>query len=110
GGVMDRLAVYVVERHVLSEGRVVGAVRHTKAALFPDGYPGPARTTPTAEEQRAMEDDVIAEIERHVPCVTHETVVTALDPLSSEACNAHLGLFVFDLVMLTLFPELGGGV
>lgn len=30
-----------------------------------------------------------------------------LDPLSSQPCNAHLMLFVLDLVLVTVFPELG---
>ena len=30
-----------------------------------------------------------------------------LDPLSSQACNAHLLLFILDLVVVTVFPELG---
>ena len=30
-----------------------------------------------------------------------------LDPLSSQACNAHLLLFILDLVVVTIFPELG---
>ena len=42
---------------------------------------------------------------------THEARFSAidgiLDPLSSQACNAHLILFVLDLVLVTVFPELG---
>lgn len=38
---------------------------------------------------------------------SHQTIIDALEPLSSEACNAHLILFLIDLVILTLFPELG---
>lgn len=38
---------------------------------------------------------------------SHQTIIDALDPLSSEACNAHLVLFLIDLIILTLFPELG---
>jgi len=30
-----------------------------------------------------------------------------LDPLSSQACNAHLMVFILDLILLTVFPELG---
>jgi len=39
--------------------------------------------------------------------VAQETVAGMLEPLSSDACNAHLVLQLFDLVLVTLFPELG---
>ena len=38
---------------------------------------------------------------------SRETIVEALKPLSSQACNAHLILFLFDLIVLALFPEFG---
>lgn len=37
---------------------------------------------------------------------TH-TIDGILDPLSSQACNAHLVLFILDLILSTVFPELG---
>lgn len=38
---------------------------------------------------------------------SRETIIDVLEPLSSEACNAHLILFLLDLLILALFPELG---
>ena len=35
------------------------------------------------------------------------TIDAALAPLDDAACNAHLAVFVLDLVLLTVFPELG---
>ena len=35
------------------------------------------------------------------------TVDAALAPLDSAACNAHLAVFILDLVLLTIFPEMG---
>ncbi|KAI8995303.1 hypothetical protein BD414DRAFT_479161 [Trametes punicea] len=41
------------------------------------------------------------------PAARAATVDAALAPLDSQACNAHLALFVLDLVLLTVFPEMG---
>ena len=30
-----------------------------------------------------------------------------MEPLSNEACNAHLILFLLDLIIISLFPEYG---
>jgi hypothetical protein len=35
------------------------------------------------------------------------TVQAALEPFADAACNAHLIVFILDLVLLALFPELG---
>ena len=35
------------------------------------------------------------------------TVDAALAPLDDAACNAHLAVFILDLVVLTIFPEMG---
>jgi hypothetical protein len=37
------------------------------------------------------------------------TVQETIDPFSDQACNMHLLVFILDLVLLTLFPELGIG-
>jgi len=36
-----------------------------------------------------------------------ETIEEALGPLSSPSCNAHLLLLLLDLMIVTVFPELG---
>lgn len=35
------------------------------------------------------------------------TMSCILEPISSQACNAHLVVFIFDLMLVTVFPELG---
>jgi hypothetical protein len=37
------------------------------------------------------------------------TIDAALAPFDDQACNVHLVVFFLDLVLLTLFPELGVG-
>lgn len=41
------------------------------------------------------------------PTIQHQTLHSALEPLDSPACNAHLLILVFDAILLTLFPEMG---
>lgn len=41
------------------------------------------------------------------PAARRHTIDAVLDPLSSRECNAHLVMFVLDLALLTVFPELG---
>lgn len=35
------------------------------------------------------------------------TISSMLDPLSSQACNVHLFIMILDLVVVTVFPEMG---
>ena len=35
------------------------------------------------------------------------TMTSMLDPLSSQACNVHLFVMILDLVVVTVFPEMG---
>jgi hypothetical protein len=42
------------------------------------------------------------------PAVRAQTMDALLEPLSVQACNAHLVIVILDLVFLALFPELGG--
>ena len=41
---------------------------------------------------------------------TRERTLSALlDPFDDQACNAHLFLLIFDLILLALFPEMAVG-
>jgi len=39
-----------------------------------------------------------------------QTIQASLAPLSSDACNAHLLLFLLDLIVVSLFPELAAKI
>jgi hypothetical protein len=41
------------------------------------------------------------------PAIQQETIREILEPFSSPACNAHLVMLMFDVILLTLFPEMG---
>ena len=41
------------------------------------------------------------------PAARLATIDAALAPLDDAACNAHLAIFILDLILLTVFPELG---
>jgi len=41
------------------------------------------------------------------PPAQQQTINDILDPLSSAECNSHLVMFVLDLVLMTLIPEMG---
>ncbi|EPT04148.1 hypothetical protein FOMPIDRAFT_1098900, partial [Fomitopsis schrenkii] len=115
---LSRLLPYLLYNHALSPERIAGAVRSARRALFPEGWPGPPPPDPTQEEQAAMRAALGRRLLAAVPAPlamilgpTQEARISAidgiLDPLSSQPCNAHLMLFVLDLVLVTVFPELG---
>jgi len=41
------------------------------------------------------------------PPAQQQTINDILNPLSSAECNSHLVMFVLDLVLMTLIPEMG---
>jgi hypothetical protein len=43
------------------------------------------------------------------PVMRDHTLSTLLDPFDDQACNAHLFVLIFDLVLLALFPEMAVG-
>ncbi|KLO13949.1 hypothetical protein SCHPADRAFT_939944 [Schizopora paradoxa] len=114
----DRLVDYASGKYILTEDTVLVAVKASKETLFPNGYPGPSPVIPTAEEQGVMREKVISQVLERVPGwaavmvlgpkaeTGRGTVEEMLAPLSSPACNAHLLVVVWDVVMVTLFPDL----
>ncbi|KAI0936114.1 hypothetical protein AcV5_004335 [Taiwanofungus camphoratus] len=115
---LARLLPYLLYTHALSAAHLAGAVRAARRALFPEGWPGPPPPDPTPEEQAALREELVQRLLASVPApldlllgptpaARMRTIDAALDPFSSQACNAHLVLFILDLVLLTVFPELG---
>ncbi|KZT74811.1 hypothetical protein DAEQUDRAFT_760820 [Daedalea quercina L-15889] len=115
---LSRLLPYLLYTHALSPEWIAGVVRSARRALFPEGWPGPPPPDPTLEEQVAMRATLGGRLLATIPAPlamvlgpTPEARMSAidaiLDPLSSQACNAHLVLFILDLVIVTTFPELG---
>ncbi|KAH9937499.1 PXA domain-containing protein [Fomitopsis serialis] len=115
---LSRLLPYLLYTHALSPDRIAGVVRSAKRALFPEGWPAPPPPDPTLEEQAVMRAALGRRLLAAIPAPlaivlgpTSEARTSAidgiLDPLSSQACNAHLMLFILDLVLVTVFPELG---
>jgi hypothetical protein len=43
------------------------------------------------------------------PVMREHTLSTLVDPFDNQACNAHLFMLIFDLVLLALFPEMAVG-
>lgn len=92
-------------------------VRNARRALFPEGWPAPPPVDPTPEEQADMRKELERRLEASIPSpLTHllgpnpasasYTVSTVLDTLSSQPCNVHLLVFILDLVLATVFPEM----
>lgn len=112
-------------------------VRNARRTLFPEGWPGSPPVEPTPEEQVEIRESLrrrlvaripgglihlftdqlpallndfpaaIAPLLGPTPAARSATVDAAIAPLDNAACNAHLAVFVLDLVLLTIFPELG---
>ena len=43
------------------------------------------------------------------PSVREQRLSALLDPFDEQACNAHLFMMIFDLLLLALFPEMAVG-
>ncbi|KAH9921928.1 PXA domain-containing protein [Epithele typhae] len=115
---LGRLLPYILYTHVLSPGRLSNIIRSAKTAIFPDGWPGPPPIDPTPEEQAETRAAVRRRLADRIPSAvgpllgpTPEarlaTIDAALAPLDDAACNAHMAMFIVDLVLLTVFPEMG---
>ncbi|KAH0590474.1 hypothetical protein H2248_000623 [Termitomyces sp. 'cryptogamus'] len=112
---LDRLLPHLLESH-LSPASILSITRTAKRTLFPTGYPAPTPIDPTPEEQAEFRARLVAWRPRGAlaTCLLplllgpdpSKTLDAALDPLSSTPCNVHLVLFLLDLVVLELFPEL----
>ncbi|KAG6845942.1 hypothetical protein H0H87_010990 [Tephrocybe sp. NHM501043] len=112
---LDRLLPHLLEVQ-LSPAFILMVTRTAKRTLFPNGYPGPPPIEPTLEEQAELRARLVgwrptgALATRLLPLILgpdpSQTLDAALDPLSSAPCNVHLVLFLLDLVLLELFPEL----
>ncbi|GBE78161.1 predicted protein [Sparassis crispa] len=118
---LSRLLPYLLYTHVLSVDRVTDIVRIARRALFPEGWPIPPPVDPTPEEQTALREELGRRLLASVPgplvvllgptpTARSHTIDAALAPLSSRECNAHLMLFILDLILLTVFPEMGASV
>ncbi|KAI0336012.1 hypothetical protein GY45DRAFT_1350311 [Cubamyces sp. BRFM 1775] len=115
---LARLLPYLLYAHVLCAPTLASIVRAARRALFPEGWPAPPPVDPTPEEQVEMRERLrrrigeaipgpLAPLLGPTPAARAATVDAALAPLDSQACNAHLVVFVLDLVLLTVFPEMG---
>ncbi|KAI0724358.1 PXA domain-containing protein [Cerioporus squamosus] len=115
---LARLLPYLLYTHLFSPAMLANIVRSARRALFPEGWPAPPPVDPTPEEQAEMRDVVRRRIAERVPgavapllgptsSARAATIDAALAPLDNAACNAHLAVFILDLVLLTVFPEMG---
>ncbi|KAL1952159.1 hypothetical protein VTO73DRAFT_1308 [Trametes versicolor] len=115
---LARLLPYLLYTHALSTHALASGVRAARRALFPEGWPATPPPDPTLEEQaelrarlcRRLVDSVpspLGLLLGPTPAARAATVDAAIAPLDSQACNAHLMVFILDLVLLTVFPEMG---
>ncbi|TFK57407.1 hypothetical protein OE88DRAFT_1619806 [Heliocybe sulcata] len=115
---LDKFLPYMLYKHALSAAQITKIVGIAKNTLFPNGYPAPPPVDPTPEEQVVIRENLGKRILEKIPSAASplfgptpaarlETVNALLDPLSSAACNKHLFLFILDLILLTIFPEMG---
>ncbi|EIW64865.1 uncharacterized protein TRAVEDRAFT_33600 [Trametes versicolor FP-101664 SS1] len=115
---LARLLPYLLYTHALSTHALASGVRAARRALFPEGWPATPPPDPTLEEQaelrarlcRRLVDSVPSPLGLWLgptPAARAATVDAAIGPLDSQACNAHLIVFILDLVLLTVFPEMG---
>lgn len=115
---ISRLLPHLVYSHTLSSDNLVHMVRAAKGALFPGGWPAVPPPDPTLEEQVELQQEANRRLLGLIPSPLRRLLGSTsaaqtramdevLEPLSSQECNTHLIVFILDLVLLTLFPELG---
>ncbi|KIP11511.1 hypothetical protein PHLGIDRAFT_99802 [Phlebiopsis gigantea 11061_1 CR5-6] len=97
---ISRLLPHLLYTHAFSPDSLLTLIQASRHALFPGGWPAVSPPDPSPEEQAELRQELTRRLLALVPGPT-------LDPLSSQECNAHLLVFVLDLVLLTLFPEMG---
>lgn len=116
--VLSRLLPYLLYTHVFSTDSLLNIVRSARNAMFPGGWPSVAPPDPTLEEQIEMKRELTRRLLALIPgpglfvlgptpSARLQAIDNMLDPLSSRECNVHLIVFILDLVLLTLFPEVG---
>jgi len=105
----------------LTPVHVTGLVSAAKHALFPNGYPAQSPPDPTPEEQAVLRSELVRRLTQTIPAplaplllgptpsVREQRLSALLDPFDEQACNAHLFMLIFDLLLLALFPEMAVG-
>ncbi|KAH9043720.1 PXA domain-containing protein [Lactarius pseudohatsudake] len=118
---LDRLLPLLLYTSFLTPVQVTGLVSAAKRALFPNGYPAQSPPDPTPEEQAVLRSELVRRLAQTIPAplvplllgptpsVRELRLSALLDPFDEQACNAHLFMLIFDLLLLALFPEMAVG-
>ncbi|KAI6045144.1 hypothetical protein EDC04DRAFT_3137448 [Pisolithus marmoratus] len=113
---INNFLYYMLYNRVLSFSSMLSLVRLSKRTLFPHGYPGPPPVDPTPEEQTMIRRRLTRRVSEMLPVPISAILLGSspaasleaiIDPLSDSSCNIHLVAFLFDAVLVTVFPELG---
>ncbi|KAJ3535611.1 hypothetical protein NM688_g6955 [Phlebia brevispora] len=115
---ISRLLPYLLYTHALSGDVLVTIIRSAKSALFPGGWPAVPPPDPTPEEQLELRKELTRRLLALIPspllsllgssaAARNQTMDEILEPLSSQECNTHLIVFTLDLLLVTIFPEMG---
>ncbi|KAI0307599.1 PXA domain-containing protein [Multifurca ochricompacta] len=118
---LDRLLPLFLYTSILTPVQVTGLVSTAKHALFPNGYSAQSPPDPTLDEQAVLRSELVRRLAQTVPgplaplllgstpAMREQTLNALLEPFDEQACNAHLFVLTFDLVLLALFPEMAVG-
>ncbi|KAF8527857.1 PXA domain-containing protein [Hysterangium stoloniferum] len=122
---LDKALPYILFTHIINPPQLTRIIAISKQTLFPNGYPGPPPVEPSPEEQIVLREQLEARLLTILPAkpsslllgpdaaTRQRTIADIIDPLSSQECNVHLLILLFDAILLTIFPEMGmanGGV
>ncbi|KAI0803040.1 PXA domain-containing protein, partial [Irpex lacteus] len=119
---LSRLLPYLLYTTLFSPPSLIRLLQSSRDALFPGGWPSTPAPDPSLEDQLILRQTLARRLLSLVPAPLQiafgstlemrlESVDRhVLDPLESAECNTHLVGFVLDLVLLTLFPEMGVAV
>lgn len=116
--ILSRLLPHLLYSYLFSCASLIRILQASRGALFPGGWPAVPPPDPTPEERVEIREKLVQRLLGMVPtplvpvfgtsrAVRAQTIDEMLEPLSSAECNTHLVVLIFDLLLVTLFPEMG---
>ncbi|KAI0343888.1 hypothetical protein BDW22DRAFT_1419010 [Trametopsis cervina] len=113
---LSPLLPHLLHTHLLSPPPLTHLLSSARNALFPGGWPSTPPADPSVDEQVVLRAALARRLRGMIPRPLQIVLGVGgdervdemlLEPFASPECNAHLLLFLMDLVLLALFPEMG---
>ncbi|KAK4685031.1 hypothetical protein P7C73_g5129, partial [Tremellales sp. Uapishka_1] len=110
---ITRIVPHLIETHFLTPETSLKLIDTVETILFPDGYPGPSPSDPSAEETAELGVRVDRRLAESLPPFIKKSffprptdVAALVDPLDDTACTAHLVAMVLDATVAAILPAM----